>query len=432
MNSDTIAAIATAPGRGAIAIVRVSGPDAFAIAAALAGRRPEPGRMIFARWHDAAGLPVDEGVVLAFAAPHSYTGEDVVEFQGHGGMRAPQRVLAAVLAAGARLARRGEFTERAFLNGKLGYPAAEAVIDLIDAKTDRAAEAALSALSGRSEREGRALYERLLALSSELEHALDVDEGELPERFVAAKAAELEGLRGELAAAIRRVREGRWLREGALVVLAGPPNVGKSSLLNALLGAERAIVSAQPGTTRDSIEEWMDIGGWPVRLADTAGIRDAEDPVEAEGVRRAAALAAAAQLTLRLYDAGEAPAARPRELRVRTKGDLLDAGAVAAARSAGAVVVSAKSGAGLTELTAAIAAHLAELAGAADESAGTFEPMLAALIETQALLPAAVERELVVIANAVRSAALRLGRALGAEYADDLLERLFARFCVGK
>ena len=295
---DTIAAIATAPGRGGVAVVRVSGSEAFAVAERLTQDCFAKGeaassplvRIRKIRFSSsgggAASTLIDEAVILAFKGPNSYTGEDVVEFQCHGGTVTPRRVLEACLAAGARLARRGEFTERAFLNGKVDYDQAESVLDLIDAKTARAADAALEGLAGRRRRECRALYESALDLSTRLEHALDVDESELASGFVDELRVKSEELRVAIEKAIRHSAESRLLQRGALVVLAGPPNAGKSSLLNALLEENRAIVSDVPGTTRDSIEAWIDLDGWPIRLVDTAGLREAKDEVEVEGVKR--------------------------------------------------------------------------------------------------------------------------------------------------
>ena len=290
---DTIAAIATAPGRGGVAVVRVSGSEAFSIAERLTGIRDQGSGIRVGRIAN-----VDEGVILFFKGPHSYTGEDVVEFQCHGGTVTPRRVLEACLAGGARLARRGEFTERAFLNGKLDYDQAESVLDLVDAKTARAADAALEGLSGRKRRELKSLYDSALDLSTRLEHALDVDEGELADDYVRELGSQISDLRSQISGALRRANEGKILREGALVVLAGPPNAGKSSLMNALLEENRAIVSDIPGTTRDSIEEWLDLDGWPIRLVDTAGLRTSQDEVEGEGVRRAEDLIAKADLVL--------------------------------------------------------------------------------------------------------------------------------------
>ena len=299
---DTIAAVATAPGRGGVAVVRVSGPEAFQVSERIAGRAPRAGRISFDRYR-LDGRLLDDGVTLAFKAPHSYTGEDVVEFQCHGGSVTPRRVLEACLASGARLAYRGEFTERAFLNGKLSYEEAESVLDLVDAKTDRAADAALRGVSGECRKATREIYDALVDISSTAEHALDVSEEELPSGFLDGLVSSVAAISARLDEAIRRAKEGKILREGALVVIAGPPNAGKSSLLNALLGESRAIVSATPGTTRDSIEEWLDIDGWPVRLVDTAGLRETGDAIEGEGVARARGLMGKADIVLNLTPA---------------------------------------------------------------------------------------------------------------------------------
>ena len=433
---DTIAAIATAPGRAGVAVVRVSGPAAPSVAAALAGRAFSAGRIAHAVLRDAAGAVLDDAVVLSFAAPHSYTGEDVVEFQCHGGTVTPRRILEAAIAAGARLARRGEFTERAFLNGKLGLDQAESVLDLIDAKTARAADAALEGLAGRRAKAARTLYERALDLSARAEHALDVDEGELPEDFVTGLDADIRRLAADMDAAIRRVREGKILRTGALVVLVGPPNVGKSSLMNALLGEGRVLVSDVAGTTRDSIEEWLDVDGWPVRLVDTAGLRETADAIEAAGVARTRNLAKEADVLVRLAAATDgkdaspaadaAPAARPQTvLSVRTKCDLLPDSA-ARTDDVGSLFVSAKTGEGLVDLKAALAARVASLEP--PESTEAVE----GLLEARRLLVSDGDEDLVLLANRLRAVAECLGRQVGAVYTDDMLERLFSRFCVGK
>ena len=444
ISGDTIAAIATAPGRGGVAIVRVSGPEAFAIAERLTGRVVAPDRVQFARVRGFESSVsrlapedlrrktedvIDEGIVLSFKSPHSYTGEDAVEFQCHGGAVTPRRVLEACLAAGARLARRGEFTERAFLNGKLDYGQAESVLDLVDAKTPRAADAALEGLSGRRRRALRTLYESALDLSARLEHALDIDEGELPADFLPSVAASVSRLKSSLRDAVRRSAEGRLLKSGALVVLAGPPNAGKSSLMNALLEANRAIVSDVPGTTRDSIEEWIDLGGWPIRLTDTAGIREAKDEVEAEGVRRAEDLIARADVVLVLGDCPSVSRLSPSVLPLHPKCDL---------GCGEGLNVSAKTGEGLDDLKRAIVAKLEEKVGAADSGEAP-EGDVAALQEALALLAGGREtrdmrheEDLVLLANAVRAAAERLGAVVGATYSNDMLDNLFSRFCVGK
>ena len=457
---DTIAAVATAPGRGGVAVVRVSGPEAFQVAERLSGRPPRAGRISFDRYSIDERL-LDEGVTLAFKAPHSYTGEDVVEFQCHGGSVTPRRILGACLASGARLARRGEFTERAFLNGRLSYEEAESVLDLVDAKTDRGADAALRALTGAKRRETRDIYEALVDLSSTAEHALDVSEDELPDGFCAKLASSAEAIAARLDDAIRRAKEGKILREGALVVISGPPNAGKSSLLNALLGEKRAIVSETPGTTRDSIEEWLDVGGWPVRLVDTAGLRETDDAVEGEGVARARDLVEKADIVLNLTpaDAGHEwpdasfPPLAPRTIEVLSKCDLLKhhapstsaaqprEGTSPASPGASTLSVSAKTGQGLDALRGAIAAELERKAAAPGDVDSALGRDASALIEARALLSSAPPfpnsptpplPDLVLLANRLRAAAERLGEAIGAAYSADLLDALFSRFCVGK
>lgn len=441
MTGDTITAIATASGRGGVAVIRVSGPEAFAVAEKIAGTVPAPGRFRFATFRDSENpnsqTPqqpniLDAGLVLAFKGPHSYTGEDVVEFQCHGGSVAPRRVLEACLRAGARLARRGEFTERAFLNGRLDYDQAESVLDLIDAKTDRAAAAALEGLSGRKTRALRSLYDSVLTLSSTVEHALDVDEGELPDGFAEGLERELGAIRTAFAQALVRAREGKMLREGALVVLVGAPNAGKSSLLNALLGESRAIVSPIAGTTRDTIEEWLDLGGWPVRLVDTAGLRKTDDAIEAEGVRRAEDLIAKADVVVRLVEVEEVEEVSEvedvSEIVVLSKCDLLS---TPRPSSPVPLLLSSKTGEGLEALRRAIVARLEAKAASGADAGAASDRLAAALLEAQALLPADMG-DLVLAGNALARAAEVLGRPLGAVYSADLLDALFSRFCVGK
>ncbi len=488
---DTIAATATAPGRGGVAIIRISGSEAFSIAERLSGRVPRAGRISFDQYR-IDGRLLDEGVTLAFRGPHSYTGEDVVELQCHGGSVVPRRVLEACLASGARLARRGEFTERAFLNGRLTYEEAESVLDLVDAKTDRGADAALRGLAGERRREIRGIYDALVDLSSTAEHALDVSEEELPDGFCAALLAKAESIAARLDEAIRRAKEGKMLREGALVVISGPPNAGKSSLMNALLGEARTIVSETPGTTRDSIEEWLDIGGWPVRLVDTAGLRETEDAVEGEGVARARDLIEKADIVLNLAPADGDSAGWTRGtagtcgtavvIEVLSKCDLTvnsedygsrhhsavshsaiavhenpdrggfaarSSGAASGTTTSGVVPVSAKTGEGLDALRGAIAAELERKAAEPGEAEGGLGCDAAALIEARSLLsltpslphsptpplphsPTPPLPDLVLFANCVRAASARLGEAVGATYSADLLDALFSRFCVGK
>lgn len=433
---DTIAAIATAPGRGGVAVVRVSGSEAFSIAERLTGIRDQGPGIRVGRIAN-----VDEGVILFFKGPHSYTGEDVVEFQCHGGTVTPRRVLEACLAAGARLARRGEFTERAFLNGKLDYDQAESVLDLVDAKTARAADAALEGLSGRKRRELKSLYDSALDLSTRLEHALDVDEGELADDYVRELGSQISDLRSQISGALRRANEGKILREGALVVLAGPPNAGKSSLMNALLEENRAIVSDIPGTTRDSIEEWLDLDGWPIRLVDTAGLRTSQDEVEGEGVRRAEDLIAKADLVLwlRNSEVGEPLNGSIAQLLNRLTSQTLNLSTKCDLVRGPGLNVSAKTGEGLDELKREIVAKLKEKAetSVVDLPEGNFVALREALTlletgEGQETGDGRREEDLVLTANAVRAAAERLGAAIGVTYSSNLLDNLFSRFCVGK
>jgi len=472
---DTIAAVATAPGRGGVAVIRVSGPEAFQVAERLTGRAPRAGRISLDHYR-LDGHLLDYGVTLAFKGPHSYTGEDVIEFQCHGGSVTPRRVLEACLASGARLAHRGEFTERAFLNGRLSYEEAESVLDLVDAKTDRGADAALRGLTGESRRETQDIYKALVDLSSTVEHALDVSEEELPDGFCAGIASSVAAIAARLDAAIRRAKEGKILRDGALVVIAGPPNAGKSSLLNALLGESRAIVSATPGTTRDSIEEWLDIGGWPVRLVDTAGLRETADAIEGEGVARARDLMERADIVLNLTPAGE-EALKVEKLKVESCVEAETVGSrLSAVGSCGSSIidvlskcdlssnlqlstfqpstfnlsspipVSAKTGEGLDALRGAIAAELERKAAEPGDTDSALGRDASALIEARTLLVPSErsstfnfqlstlnsQSDLVLLANCVRAAAEKLGEAIGATYSADMLDALFSRFCIGK
>lgn len=410
--ADTIVALATASGPSGIAVIRASGSEAFGLVKHLTGKPVEPGRFSLRRvvWE---GRLLDKAIVLAFAAPHSYTGEDVVEFQCHGGDVTSRRILEALIAAGARLAKRGEFTARALLNGRIDYAQAEGTLNLIEARTARAADAALRVLDGSQRKGERALYEEALAISAELEHALDLDEEELGESFVPRLAVRLASLRAKMELELRRVHEGHLLSSGALVVLAGPPNAGKSALMNALLESDRVLVSERPGTTRDSVEDWLSLEGWPIRLVDTAGLRETDDAIEAEGVRRAKDLIARADIVLVL---GGAKIEAANTIILHAKCDL--------GRGEG-LNVSAKTGEGLDELKRALVARLETLVPEA--SALRAEPLIAALAE----MPREIA-DLVLTANAMRSVAEKLGDLVGAIYSEDLLDNLFSRFCVGK
>ena len=445
--------MATAPGRGGVAVVRVSGPAAFRIASEVTGREVEAsmaGRFFHSAFHPvgprvpARPQPIDDGLVLVFASPRSYTGEDVVELQGHGGSIAPRRVLEACLAAGARLARRGEFTQRAFLNGRLDLGMAEAVIDLVDARTERGADDAAARLMGAASRPLEEMYVAAIDLSSRVEHALDFSEDELPEGFSESVSRDVLRLASLVERKLSTAREGRILREGALVVLCGRPNAGKSSLMNALLGERRAIVSDEAGTTRDTIEEGLEIDGWPVRLVDTAGLRMASGEVEREGVRRAEALAACADVVLHVVEPGDdapPPLDIPHDaIRVLSKCDLFNALTQSpnCQNAKPFILTSAHTGEGIVDLKAAIAARLGQIAAKSAEETGADvttrqkEALLAARAALASAADALGANEWTIAANELRSTAEALGRLLGKVYSDDLLDALFSRFCVGK
>lgn len=434
---DTIAAVATPLGRGGVAVVRVSGPKAFEIASALSTKAPKVGRIVFARFKEGDKI-LDEGLLLSFKAPASFTGEDVVEFQCHGGTVAPQRILDAAIHLGARLARRGEFTERAFLNGKMSFDQAEALLDFIDAKTERAADVALGELvleeSSQSNIKNviRKLYDETIAISTELEYSLDVDESDLGDEFFDSLEEKSSNLIKAIDLEASRLKERRILREGALVVLLGPPNAGKSSLLNAILSEARAIVSDVAGTTRDSIEAWADIAGWPVKLVDTAGIRKSGDnfsEIEAEGVRRSEELAKKADVVIAFGDFADECGINleaSKVIKITPKCDI---------KRGDALNVSALTHEGVEELKLEVAARLKLLASQSDDNQSLdSERYLTSLLRARGVL-AAIDfkmRDAVLIGNEMRRASQILGEAVGANYGDDILSGLFSRFCVGK
>ncbi|MGD9782292.1 MAG: tRNA uridine-5-carboxymethylaminomethyl(34) synthesis GTPase MnmE [Kiritimatiellia bacterium] len=310
--SDTIAAIATAPGEGAIAVVRLSGPETYALAdrffrgpAPLPSSRA-PGTFAHGPVVDpASGEILDDALLLIFRAPHSYTGEDSVEIQCHGGSQAARRILDALLSAGARQADPGEFTKRAFLNGKIDLTQAEAVLDLIHARSERAARLATAQLEDALGLRIRALYDSLLAVSADIEAMLDFPDDELPHSIPKDVSGRLDAVCTEIQALLDTWHEGHVLRDGARVVIAGAPNVGKSTLLNLLAGRDRAIVSPHPGTTRDTIEESIALLGYPLQLVDTAGLRDAPCEIEQEGIRRTHRALSGADLCVCLVDASQ-------------------------------------------------------------------------------------------------------------------------------
>ena len=431
---DTIAAIATAAG-GGIGIIRLSGPDAISMATRVFRARTADwyrhARVFaFGRFIDPSdphGPPLDDCLAVAFHAPKSYTGEDVVELQMHGGALHLRRCLELLLALGTRLADPGEFTRRAFLNGHLDLTRAEAVADLVAARTDTALRQARAHLRGALHDRIAALRERVLDLRARLEVNLDFPDEDVPLMSPLELAADAAALSNDFAALAGTYRQGRLMRDGARVVLAGPPNAGKSSLFNALVAHDRAIVTPIAGTTRDTLEESVDIGGVPVVLIDTAGLRDTSDLVESLGVARSTQAIAAADLVVRLVPPGEPWPDHPGELVVRSKADL--------APDADDLAVSATTGQGLDALRRAIAERLGV----------TYEGGLVVVRERQ-------HQHLVQAAEGARrtAAALYAGRPtelaavdlqdvmdalqglVGETSIEHVLDRLFATFCIGK
>ncbi|NQU41554.1 MAG: tRNA uridine-5-carboxymethylaminomethyl(34) synthesis GTPase MnmE [Lentisphaerae bacterium] len=449
--NDTIAAMATAPGPAGIAIVRLSGPQSLAIADRLvhcSGAPPSarPGGTFLYGMLSDGGRELDEAVVLIFRAPHSYTRDDVVEIQGHGGQAAAGRILQAVLAAGARLAEPGEFTRRAFLNGRIDLVQAEAVADLIRARSDRAAAAALEQLEGHLSEALNGLYDHLMAAVADLEASLDFEEGELPATVIDAIADRLGAVEQEIETLIAGWEEGHLLREGARVVIAGQPNVGKSTLMNRLLGKERSIVTHLPGTTRDTIEESLIIGGIPIRLTDTAGLRDSSCIVEQEGVTRATDSILQADLVLYLFDASLPVTAIDRSnlgalnpqktLLIQNKSDLLDSPPTSPDPAFETLLCSAIEATGIDHIRQSLLARLGHVDTA--PHAVISERHRALLVQAHRLIAEARqiaaqdESFLVPAADALRSALEQLGTITGRTYTDELLDAIFSRFCIGK
>ncbi|GHC82615.1 tRNA modification GTPase MnmE [Pseudorhodoferax aquiterrae] len=447
---DPIVAIASAPGRGAVGIVRASGRDLALLVAALCGRTLRPREATYLPFRDADGSAIDHGLALHFPAPHSYTGEEVLELQAHGGPVVMQLLLARCLQAGAgiglRAAEPGEFTQRAFLNDKLDLAQAEAVADLIDASTEAAARSASRSLAGEFSQEVDALRERLIHLRMLVEATLDFPEEDIDFLRKADAQGQLDGLQQQLQAVLARTRQGALLREGITVVIAGQPNAGKSSLLNALAGAELAIVTPIAGTTRDKVEQSIQIEGVPLHVVDTAGLRDSDDPVERIGIERAWGAIAKADAVLFLHDllrrddpvaqqadadiAQRLPAGVP-VLQVWNKRDAAGDGPLPQG-----LHLSAKTGAGLAELRAA----LLQIAGWQALPEGVY---LARARHVQALgrvqehldavgLHLADGRTLDLMAEELRLAQNALNEITGAFGSDDLLGVIFSRFCIGK
>jgi tRNA modification GTPase len=445
-DADTIVAIATPAGAGGVGIVRLSGPRSRAIAEAVAARALLPRQVHYADFRDCAGEVIDDGIVLYFAAPASYTGEDVAELQAHGSPVVLQALVARCCELGARPARAGEFSERAFRNGKLDLAQAEAVADLIAASDLRAARAARRSLEGGFSRRAEALAAELLALRVHVEAAIDFADEPIQALGGDALRSRLSAAVDDLEALQVAAERGRRLRDGLHAVIVGPPNAGKSSLLNALAGSERAIVTDIAGTTRDLLQEAVLLDGVELTLVDTAGLRDGGDEIEREGMRRARAELERADLALVVLDARDPESGRdaaaaaiagvPRRLWLHNKADLLD-GPRAGGPGNDALYVSAHTGAGLE----ALQARLRELGGAPDgEGAqGAFSARarhVQALRRAHGQVLAAsghlCDDALELAAEALRAAHDALGELTGRIAADDLLGHVFASFCIGK
>lgn len=441
MVADTIFALASAAGRAGVAVFRLSGPGAGQALAGLS-RRPlaAPRRAVRVRLREASGDLLDDGLAIWFPGPASFTGEDVVELHTHGGRAVIAAVSEALVLLGLRPAEPGEFSRRAFHNGKLDLTAAEAIADLVDAETTAQRRQALRQLEG----DLAALYDRwreaLLRALAYFEAAIDFPDEDLPPDILAEVWGVITRLQDDVSAHVAEAPRGERLRQGLHVAILGAPNVGKSSLLNRLARREAAIVSAKAGTTRDVVEVHLDLGGYPVQLADTAGLRDAAEDIEAEGIRRALARWESADLGLVVFDGGALPDLDPaslgllgeRSIVVVNKADLAQ---TIPAEIAGhpTVAVSAVSGAGIAVLEAHIEAVAATLVGQGTAPVPTRARHRAALAECVGALQRARQAPLVELAaEDLRLAARALGRITGRVDVEDLLDVIFRDFCIGK
>ncbi len=450
-SADTIAAMATPPGRGGVGIVRVSGPATRSVSVGIIGCVPTARLATLAKFTDSTGASIDHGLALFFPAPHSYTGEDVLELQGHGGPVVMDLLLRRTLELGARLARPGEYSERAFLNGKLDLAQAEAVADLIESGSEAAARAAVRSLEGEFSQRVHTLVESLIQLRLYIEAALDFPEDEIDVLAFDALRAQCQGVLEKITDLIQGTRQGSLLHDGMTVVLAGRPNAGKSSLLNALAQRDSAIVSAIPGTTRDVLSEHIELDGMPLHIIDTAGLRAASDEIEVEGVRRAQRAIAHADRVLLLLDdtdttvltdlLSQLPPTAAYTL-VRNKIDLTGRTPGLAQKnsadpiaSGAEIAISAKLGTGLDVLRH----HLKACMGFQGAGAGTFSARrrhLEAIQRTRLAMEAALRQlenkhgELA--AEELRLAQRTLSEITGEFTSDDLLGRIFSSFCLGK
>ncbi len=445
--TDTIVAIATPSGAGGVGIVRFSGPAAAGIAERICGRALQPRHARHARFLDGEGNAIDDGIALLFIAPASYTGEDVVELQAHGSPAVLHALVERGCALGARMARAGEFSERAFVNGKLDLAQAEAVADLIAAADLRAAQAARRSLDGEFSRRVEAIAAELLALRVHVEAMIDFVDEPIETLGGNEVAQRLRHALEALDALLEDAERGRKLRDGLHVVIVGPPNAGKSSLLNALAGADRAIVTDIAGTTRDLLQETVRVGGIEITLVDTAGLREGGDAIEREGMRRAQVELQRADLALVVVDACDPEAGRKavegalpegaRRLWLHNKSDLLTDGEEKTASRDGETIlrVSARTGAGLQSLAQWLHTEM----GDAETGGGTFtarrrhvDALRRASEELRAAGGALADGMLDLAAEALRASHDALGEVTGRVRPDDLLGHIFSTFCIGK
>ena len=452
LHSDTIAAIATAPGRGGVGIVRVSGPASTRIAEQVLGQCPAPRYARYGDFHDQDGALLDTGIALYFPGPNSFTGEDVLELQGHGGPVILDLLLKAVLACGGRLARPGEFSERAFLNDKLDLAQAEAIADLIDSASEQAARCAVRSLQGEFSQRIAALQNELTELRVHVEAAIDFPEEEIDFLSDGVIDGQLQRVRDTLADVLTSANRGSLLREGMNVVIAGRPNAGKSSLLNTLAGNDRAIVTDIAGTTRDVLREHIHIDGMPLHIIDTAGLRDAPDEVERIGIDRAWQEINKADLVLLMVDSQSITTDDPEQIWpefvnklpdssritvIRNKADLSgEPIAISEAHDHTTITLSAKSQTGVDLLRD----HLKQCMGFSATTEGGFMARrrhLDALARAHELLQIGYDQLEIngageLLAEDLRQAQQTLSEITGAFSSDDLLGRIFSSFCIGK
>ncbi|MEK9533247.1 MAG: tRNA uridine-5-carboxymethylaminomethyl(34) synthesis GTPase MnmE [Halieaceae bacterium] len=463
LDLDTIAAIATPSGRGGVSIVRISGPQAWSIAQQISGKSPQPRVPTVSRFMDAAGAIVDEGIALLFKGPASFTGEDVAELHGHGGILVTQLLLTACLDRGARLARPGEFSERAFLNNKFDLTQAESLADLIDARTEEAARQASASLRGVFSDTVNALSERVIAIRVYVEAAIDFPEEDIDFLTEGKVSESLDSLKAELTGVIEQARQGAIMGRGARVVLTGAPNAGKSSLLNCLAKNAVAIVTDVPGTTRDVIRQSITLGGVAIDLSDTAGIRDAVDAIEQEGINRAKTELDSADMVIEVIDDSAAvhvaqpieeqrcpvirvfnkidlsgrPAGRLSSDPVEAESDQLAAELSLADATTITIALSASTGEGVPALENAILENLGMGDAASTTPFSARERHVTCLQNASALLDGATTRFLEsgageLLAEDLRDVHHTLSEITGEFGADALLGEIFSSFCIGK